>query len=66
MNELTRQDRLDDLEKKQAEVIELLTWFRDNYSDRSQYGLLLNNFKGASDQIHKIRVAIAEGEEVEV
>lgn len=57
-----RHTKLEDLEVKQNQIIDLITEFKDNYGEEPESGLLLPNLRNASDQILKLRLKYASGE----
>lgn len=51
-----------DIAEKQKNLMELVTWAADNYSQYMTGGnLLMQNLTGASEQLHKINLDIVSG-----
>jgi hypothetical protein len=55
-------EKMRDLNEIQDELIALLSKVKDNYGEEPESKLFMQNLKGASDQVHKIRIRFASGE----
>ena len=60
-----RKEKLEDLDKKQNELIAMMTELKDSYGEEPESGLLLQNLRNAGDQILKLRLRFAVGKEVQ-